>query len=88
VAVYDDLIFGVVREAEVDLETRLSANIVYVNAEIRMNLFSWFREVIEKMAAHSEKKDAVAIFLTTPGAKLRPRSLSRWCGITTNLFTL
>jgi len=69
VAVYDDLIFGVVREAEVDLETRLSANIVYVNAEIRMNLFSWFREVIEKMAAHSEKKDAVAIFLTTPGGQ-------------------
>lgn len=68
-AVFDDLIFDVVREAESDLEPRLNADIVYLNAEIRMNLFSWFREIIEKMAARTEKKDAVAIFLTTPGGQ-------------------
>lgn len=68
-AVYDDLIFGVVREAEADVEARLDADVIYVNAEIRMNLFAWFREIVEKLAARPEKKNAVAIVLTTPGGQ-------------------
>lgn len=68
-AVYDDLIFSVVRDAEVDVEARLDADIVYVSAEIRMNLFSWFRETVEKLASRSDKKQAIAIFLTTPGGQ-------------------
>lgn len=68
-AVYDDIIFKVVRDAEADLEPRLDADIVYFNSEIRMNIFPWFREVIEKLGRRQEKKDAIAIFLTTPGGQ-------------------
>lgn len=68
-AVYDDLIFGVVKEAEADLESRLDADILYFNAEMRMNLFSWFREAVEKLASRPEKREAIAVFLTTPGGQ-------------------
>ncbi len=68
-AVYDDIIFQVVREAEADLENRLDADVVYFNSEIRMNIFAWFREVIEKMSARDEKRTALAIFLTTTGGQ-------------------
>lgn len=68
-AVYDDVLFAVVREAEADLRTRLDADILYFNAEIRMNIFSWFRETIEKMAMREDKKESIAIFLTTPGGQ-------------------
>jgi len=69
VAAYDDLIFQVVREAEEELEQKLDADIMYFNSEIRMNLFSWFREVVEKLSQRPEKKNALAIFLTTPGGQ-------------------
>jgi hypothetical protein len=49
-AAYDDVIFKVVRDAEADLEHRLDADIMYFNSEIRMNIFPWFREAIEKLA--------------------------------------
>lgn len=68
-AVYDDIIFKVVREAEVELERRLDADVMYFNAEIRMNIFPWFREVIEKLAQRPESREAIAIFLTTPGGQ-------------------
>jgi len=68
-AVYDDIIFKVVRDAEADLEQRLDADIMYFSSEIRMNIFPWFREVIEKLARRPEKKSAIAIFLTTPGGQ-------------------
>jgi hypothetical protein len=69
VAAYDDIIFQVVRDAEADLEKRLDADIVYLNSEMRMNIFAWFREVIEKMAARKDKRKAIAIFLTTTGGQ-------------------
>ena len=47
-AAYDDIIFQIVREAEADIEGRLAANIMYFNSEIRMNIFPWFRELIEE----------------------------------------
>lgn len=68
-AVYDDIIFKVVRDAEEDLERRLDADVVYLNSEMRMNIFAWFREVIEKMAAREDKRKAIAIFLTTTGGQ-------------------
>lgn len=68
-AVYDDIIFQVVRTAEEELENRLDADVVYLNAEMRMNIFSWFREAIEKLGQRPHKKDAIAIFLTTPGGQ-------------------
>jgi ClpP class serine protease len=68
-AVYDDIIFKVVRDAEADLEQRLDADIMYFNSEIRMNIFLWFREVIEKLARRPGKKSVIAIFLTTPGGQ-------------------
>lgn len=68
-AVYDDIIFKVVREAEADLESRLDADIVYLNSEMRMNIFSWFREVIEKMAMREGKRKSIAIVLTTTGGQ-------------------
>jgi hypothetical protein len=55
-AVYDDIIFQIVREAEADIEERLDANILYFNSEIRMNIFSWFREIVEKIASNGRKK--------------------------------
>ena len=39
-AVYDDIIFKVVRDAEADLEQRLNADVMYFSAEIRMNIFA------------------------------------------------
>lgn len=69
VAAYDDLIFQVVREAEEELEQKLDADVMYFNSEIRMNLFSWFREVVEKLSQRPEKRNALAIFLTTPGGQ-------------------
>jgi len=68
-AVYDDIIFQVVRAAEADLEAQLDADIVYFHSEIRMNVFPWFREIVEKLAQRTTKKDAIAIFLTTPGGQ-------------------
>jgi hypothetical protein len=68
-AVYDDIIFQVVSDAEEELENYLSADIVYLNSEMRMNIFSWFREVIEKMSMRQEKRRAIAIFLTTTGGQ-------------------
>jgi membrane-bound ClpP family serine protease len=68
-AVYDDIIFDIVREAEIHLENQLDANIIYFNSEIRINILTWFREIVEKLAQHSGKKDAVAIVLTTPGGQ-------------------
>ena len=68
-AVYDDVIFQVVREASAELEKRLDADILYFNSEIRMNIFSWFRELVEKLSSRSEKKGAIAIVLTTPGGQ-------------------
>jgi hypothetical protein len=69
VAVYDDIIFQVVRDAEADLESRLDADIVYLNSEMRMNIFSWFREAIEKMSMREGKRKAIAVFLTTTGGQ-------------------
>jgi Serine dehydrogenase proteinase len=68
-AAYDDIIFKVVRDAEAELEQRLDADIMYFNGEIRMNIFPWFREVIEKLAQRPDKKSTIAIFLTTPGGQ-------------------
>ena len=70
-AVYDDIIFRVVRDAEGKLERLLDADIIYFSAEIRMNIFAWFREMIEKLARRrsGKKKRALAIFLTTPGGQ-------------------
>ena len=68
-AVYDEIILSVVREAEEDLAQKLDADILYFNSEMRMNIFSWFREVVEKLAARPEKRNAIAIFLTTPGGQ-------------------
>lgn len=68
-AVYDDVIFHVVREASGELEKKLDADILYFNAQIRMNVFTWFRELVEKLAARAEKKKAIAVFLTTPGGQ-------------------
>jgi hypothetical protein len=68
-AVYDEIIFQVVREAQSDLEDRLGADILYFNSEIRMNVFSWFRQIIEDLAARTDKRAAIAIFLTTPGGQ-------------------
>jgi hypothetical protein len=68
VAVYDDIIFKVVRDAEADLERRLEADVMYFNSEIRMNIFAWFREIIEKLDQRSDR-DALAIFLTTTGGQ-------------------
>jgi Serine dehydrogenase proteinase len=69
VAVYDDIIFQVVRDAEAEVENRLDADVVYLNSEMRMNIFAWYREVIEKMAARKNKRKAIAIFLTTTGGQ-------------------
>jgi hypothetical protein len=68
-AVYDEIFFQVVRDAEAELAAKLDADILYFNAEIRMTIFSWFRETVEKMANRADKKEAIAIFLSTPGGQ-------------------
>jgi hypothetical protein len=69
VAIYDDIILKVVREAEAELEAKLGADVMYFNSEIRLNVFTWFREVVEKLARRSEKRRAIAICLTTTGGQ-------------------
>lgn len=68
-AVYDDMIFEVVRTAEAELSLILDADIIYFNSEIRMHVFPWFREIVEKLASRPDKKEAIAIVLTTPGGE-------------------
>lgn len=68
-AAYDDVVFKVVRDAQDELETKLGADLLYFNSEIRMGIFPWFRETIEKLATRSGKRNAVAICLTTPGGQ-------------------
>jgi hypothetical protein len=67
--VYDDIIFGVVKTANAELERHFDADIMYFNSEIRMSIFPWFREIIENMSLREGKRDAVTIFLTTPGGQ-------------------
>jgi hypothetical protein len=66
---YNDLIFPVVRQHEADLETRLDADVLYLNSEMRMSIFSWYRETIEQLSKRQEKKNAISIVLTTPGGQ-------------------
>jgi membrane-bound ClpP family serine protease len=68
-AVYEDITFRVVRDAEAELENRLDADVVYLNSDIRMTIFSWFREVVGKLAMRPEKKNAIGIVLTTSGGQ-------------------
>ncbi|WP_207719700.1 SDH family Clp fold serine proteinase [Phyllobacterium pellucidum] len=68
-AVYDEIIFNVAKEAEAELSKKLDADILFFSGEMRMTIFAWFRELIEKLAARPEKKQAIAIFLTTPGGQ-------------------
>ena len=68
-AIYDDIILKVAREAEAELETKLASDVMYFNSEIRLNIFSWFRDVVEKLARRPEKRDAVSVCLTTTGGQ-------------------
>ncbi len=72
-AVYDDIIFKVVRDAEADLEQRLDADVMYFNAEIRMNIFSWFREVIEKLAL----RPGLGTMVTTAEKQARANEIAK-----------
>lgn len=85
-AVYDDIIFQVVREAEEELEERLDSDIMYFNSEIRMSLLPWFREVIERIAARDDKRDAISIVLTTPGGQAE--TVEKLVEIVRNHYTL
>ena len=69
VAIYDDIILKVAREAEAELETRLASDVMYFNSEIRLNIFSWFRDVVEKLAHRPGKRDAISVCLTTTGGQ-------------------
>jgi hypothetical protein len=69
VAIYDDIILKAVREAEVELDAKLGSDVMYFNSEIRLNVFSWFRDVVEKLAGRPDKQDAIAICLTTTGGQ-------------------
>lgn len=66
---YEDIIFKVVRDAEAELENRLRADVLYFNADIRMNIFQWFRDSVEKLAARKGASEALAIVLTTSGGQ-------------------
>jgi hypothetical protein len=59
VAVYDDIIFKVVRDGEADLEQRLEADVMYFSSEIRircriMNVADQIEQVREYPADASE----------------------------------
>jgi hypothetical protein len=69
VAIYDDIILKAVREAEAELEGKLGSDVMYFNSEIRLNVFSWFRDVVEKLARRADKREAIAICLTTTGGQ-------------------
>jgi len=68
-AAYDEIVMDAAKQAEQELSQSLDADVLYFNAEIRMNIFAWFRELVEKLAARSDRKAAIAIFLTTPGGE-------------------
>jgi hypothetical protein len=69
-AIYDELIFKAVRDAEDRLEQKLNADILYLNSEIRMNIFAWFRETIEKLAQRKKGR-------TRLQSSSRPRAAKR-----------
>jgi len=68
-AVYDDIIFSVVKEADAYLTDKLNADVLFYNGPISMNCFLWLREIVEKMTTNENKKSAIAVFLTTPGGQ-------------------
>jgi len=68
-AVYDDIIFSVAKEADKHLAEKLQADVLYYNGPVSMQCFSWFRETVEKMASCADKKAGIAVFLTTGGGQ-------------------
>jgi len=58
-----------VKDADKALTEKLQADIVYYNGPVSMQYFSWLRETVEKMAACSDKKPSISVFLTTSGGQ-------------------
>lgn len=64
----DQTIFAVIQESEEQIEKKLNANVVYFLGEIRHEVTQLFRNFMEQLCTHKEKKrNALAICLTTPG---------------------
>lgn len=65
----DQAIFREIDQSEEHIESHLNSDVIYFYGEIRMSGFQVFRNVIERMAVRSEKKDVLSICIKTPGGE-------------------
>ena len=66
----DTVIFDVVRESETKIEAILDSDVMYFYGEIRIEINQFFRNFIEKLALREDKKDKLAICISTPGGSV------------------
>ena len=68
----DQHLIKIITEAELAIETILNCNLVHCYGIITPDLARHFVRHIEKLSSHAEKKDTLAICLTTPGGSVEP----------------
>lgn len=68
-AQYDEVVLDAVNAAEAEIERLLNCNVLSYYGELRTGMLPTFRAVVEGLASSGERRDAVAICLTTPGGQ-------------------
>jgi hypothetical protein len=63
----DSVVFDSLADAEVRIEEKVSADVMYFYGVIQPAIFVPFRNFLEHLATRSDKRDALAICLKTPG---------------------
>lgn len=63
----DKVIFDTVEEAEERVESALECDVLYYYGELRTGFIPFFRDVVEELCDRDGKRNAIGVFLTTPG---------------------
>lgn len=53
--------------AEEEIQQKLDADVLYFDSTIDFSIITYFRDTIEQIGAHHERRSAIAIVLTSPG---------------------
>lgn len=63
----DESILKAIEEKALDLEQELNSNVLFYMGNIHPAYLKPFRNFLEEIASHTEKKSCVSVFLQTPG---------------------